>query len=137
MNAVIEMHDSKCVAIELHEDGGGFVLLDAYVHRGDGQPLIGPHEGGMQRVRIKVDAMAIQGTVGRLPAYIYEGSLVIGTSIQDNIVRFPAAYAVPVRLSMMLSDDARVVAVCGDGLSIEPEGAFRFVEPVDFSSQER
>lgn len=38
MNAVIEMHDSEFVAIEFDEKGGGFVLLDAYVHRGDGDP---------------------------------------------------------------------------------------------------
>jgi hypothetical protein len=72
--------------------------------------------------------------VGDLPAVIYEGSLVIGAETQGNIVPFPVAYKKPIRLSMMLSDDARVVVVSGNGISIEPEGNFRFVETVDFSS---
>jgi hypothetical protein len=48
MNAVIEMHDSECIAIELDDKGGGLVLLDAYVHRSEGEPLVSPHEGGYQ-----------------------------------------------------------------------------------------
>jgi hypothetical protein len=43
MNAVIEMHDSECLAIELDENEGGYVLLDAYVHRGDGDPMLSRH----------------------------------------------------------------------------------------------
>lgn len=133
MNAVIEMHDSKCIDIKLDEKGYGFVLLDAYVHRSDGDPLNSPHEGGYQRFRIKIEDVSIDGIVGDLPAYIYEGSLTVGTDGQDNIVRFPAAYAESIRLSMMLSDDARVVIISGHGLSIEPEGEFIFIEKVDFS----
>jgi hypothetical protein len=49
--------------------------------------------------------------------------------MQDNIVRFPALYTEPVHLSMMFSDDARVVIVSGNGLSIEPESDFGFPEP--------
>jgi hypothetical protein len=134
MNAVIEMHDSECLAIESDEKGDGFVLLDAYIHRGEGDPLMSPHEGGVQRLRINVEGITIQGILGDLPAYVYEGSLIAGADMQDNILRFPALYKEPVRLRMMLSDDARVIVVSGNGLSIEPEGEFRFVETVDFSS---
>jgi hypothetical protein len=93
-----------------------------------------PHEGGVQRVSMKITGMTKEGSVGDLPALIYEGSLQVGTEMQGNIVPFPAIYTVPVRLSMMLSEDARVVVVSGNRLSIEPEGDFRFVETVDFSS---
>ena len=64
---------------------------------------------------------------------IYDGALVIGTSVQENMVPFPATYAEPVRLSMTLAVDARVIVVSGVGLSIESDGEFRFVESVDFS----
>jgi len=137
MHAVIEMHDSECLAIELNEKGGGFVLLKAYIHRGEGDPLMSPHEGGTQRIRVKAEGMTLEGVVGDLPAWIYEGSLTVGADVQDNIVRFPAIYADSFRLSMMLADDARVVVVSGKGLSIEPESEFEFVETVDFSSRER
>jgi hypothetical protein len=133
MSAVIEMHDSECLAIELNENGDGVVLLDAYVHRGDGDPLVSPHEGGMQRIRMSIAGMARQGEAGELPADIYEGSLIVGTDVQDNIVRFPAVYNEPICLSMTLSPGARVVVVSGNRLSVEPEGEFRFVETVDFS----
>jgi hypothetical protein len=135
MNAVIEMHDSECIAVDVDENDGGFVLLDAYVHRSEGGPLISPHEGGVQLVRMKVEGMTIEGALGDLPAVIYEGSLTVGVEAQGNIVPFPAVYTEPVRISMMLSDDARVVVVSGSGLSIAPEGDFRFVETVDFSSR--
>lgn len=136
MGAVIEMHDSECIDIKVDETGGGSVLLDAYVHRsdGDGNPLSVPHEGGIQRLRLTFEGISIDGTLGELPAYIYEGSLLIGTEIQDNILQFPAVYTESVRLSMMLSDDARTVVVAAGGLSIAIESDFRFVEMVDFSS---
>ena len=90
MNAVIEMHDSECIAIELDEKGGGLVLLDAYVHRSEGEPLTSPHEGGYQRIRIKGEGVTIEGAMGDLPTWIYEGALIVGADMQGNIVRFPA-----------------------------------------------
>jgi hypothetical protein len=132
MNSAIEIHDSKCLAIEVGELGQGSVLFDAYVHRTNGEPGVAPGEGGVQRIRMKVEAMTVEGQVGELPSYLFEGSLTIGTSIQDNIVPFPAVYSEGIRLSMTLSPDARVVVVYGNGLSIEAEAEFRFVELVDF-----
>ena len=49
-----------------------------------------PHEGGVQRIRIKAEPMTMEGVVGDLPALIYEGSLIVGADVQGNIVRFPA-----------------------------------------------
>jgi len=133
MNIAIELHDSECLAVESGEGGQGFVLLEAYVHRSEGEPGESPGAGGVQRMRFKVDAMVVDGEVGDLPASIYEGSLAIGTSVQNNMLLFPAAYSDNVRLRLMLSEDARVIVVSGTGVSIEPEGEFRFVETVDFS----
>jgi hypothetical protein len=132
MNVAIERHDSKCLAVETCELGQGLVLLDAYVHRTEGAPGGSPGEGGVQRIRIKIDGMAVNGEVGDLPASIYGGSLTIGTSIQDGLIPFPAAHSEAVRLRLMLSDDARVIVVSGTKISIEPEGEFRFVESLDF-----
>jgi hypothetical protein len=135
MNVAIEMHDSECLAVEVNELGQGSVLLDAYIHRTDSEPGVAPGEGGVQRIRMKVEAMTVEGEVGGLPACVYEGSLTIGTSIQDNMIPFPATYSEAIRLSMMLSDDARVIVVSGKGISIEIEGEFRFVESVDFTGR--
>jgi hypothetical protein len=77
--------------------------------------------------------MTMEGVLGDLPAWIYEGSLIVGADTQANIVRLPAGYMEPFRLSMTLADDARVVVVSGKELSIDPEAEFKFVETVDFS----
>jgi hypothetical protein len=137
MNTAIELHDSKCLAVEADNHGRGFVLLDAYVHRTDGEPGAASGEGGVQRIRLKLDEMSIEGVLGDLPASIFEGSLTVGTSIQDNMVPFPAKYSEAVLLSLTLADDARMVVVSGVGLSIEPDGTFRFVEPFIFTGPRR
>lgn len=128
MNVSIEMHDSECLSVDIAETGTGFVLLDAYVHRTDGEPGVSPGEGGVQRIRMRFEGMTVQGQIGELPAGIYEGSLTVGASFQDNMVPFPATYPGPVRLYMMLSEDARTVEVIGQGVSIATEGEFHFVE---------
>ena len=84
---------------------------------------------------MKIDAMTIKGEVGMLPAYVYEGSLTVGSSVQDNMVPFPASYPETVRLNMMLSDDARIILISGKKISIEAEGEFSFVETVDFTNR--
>ncbi len=78
--------------------------------------------------------MKVQGDVGNLPAYIYEGSLAVGTSTHDNMIAFPATSSEVVRLSLMLSDDARVIVISGTAVVIQPEGPFQFIESVDFSA---
>jgi hypothetical protein len=133
MNLAIELHDSKCLAVETDSHGRGSVLIDAYVHRTDGEPGAAPGEGGVQRIRLKFGSMSVDGEVGDLPASIFEGSLTVGASVQDNMVPFPATYSGAVRLSLMLADDAREIVVSGIGLSIESEGTFRFVESVECS----
>jgi len=133
MNTSIELHDSECLAVEIGNQSEGFVLLDAYVHRTDGEPGVSSGEGGIQRIRLKVKAMGVDGELGDLPACIYEGSIAIGNSVQDNMIPFPATYSEAIRITLMLADDARVIVVYGVGLSINAESEFRFVEPFNFS----
>jgi hypothetical protein len=135
VNVAIEMHDSECLAVDLNEAGHGSVLLLAFVHRTSGEPGISPGEGGVQRVRITMEGMVVEGNVGELPAYVYEGSLMVGDCLQNNMVPFPVEYSTSVCLKMMLSDDARVVAVSGKAAAIRSEGEFEHVE--DFEGANR
>jgi hypothetical protein len=135
LNQVIELHDTECLAVEVDDQGCGSVLLDAYVHRTDGEPGISPGEGGVQRIRMKFDAMSTKGEVGPLPAYVYKGSLTVESAVHDNMVPFPASSSETAALTMMLSDDARIVVVSGLTISIEAESDFRFVETVDFTDR--
>lgn len=133
MNTAIEMHDSHLNEIKIETNGSGFVLLEAYVHRTEGTPGISAGEGGMQHVRLNFSSMEVEGKVGELPTYLYEGSLLAGDNLQDNMIPYPARFEAEIRLTMMLAEDARIVVVWGRGLTIQPEGEFEFVENVDFS----
>ncbi len=57
------------------------MLLDAYIHRSEVNPWRRPR-GGTQHIRMKVGDMK-KGVLGDLPADIYQGSLIVGTGIQD------------------------------------------------------
>jgi hypothetical protein len=135
LNQAIELHDTECLAVDVDDHGGGSVLLDAYVHRTVGEPGISPGEGGIQRIRMRFGAMTIKGEVGPLPAYVYEGSLTVGSHVQDNLVPFPASSSETATLRIMLSDNARIIVVSGATILIEAESDFRFVEPVDFTDR--
>ena len=64
MQTAIEMHDSECLAVEQSTSGQGFVLLDAYVHRTDGEPGRSAGEGGIQRIRVVIENMSVEGEPG-------------------------------------------------------------------------
>ncbi len=128
MNSAIELHDSECLQVEVGDDGTGFVLLDAYVHRSEGRPGWEAGEGGIQRVRLTFQNVAINGLVGDLPAYIYEGSLATGDAVLDNMIELPASYPEESIFKIMLSEDARVLTVSGTNVNLLIEGEFRYVE---------
>jgi hypothetical protein len=52
------------------------------------------------------------------------------------MVPFPASYSDDVSLSMMLSDDARIVVVSGPNIPIPTESEFEFVETFEVTSPE-
>jgi hypothetical protein len=82
-------------------------------------------------VRLAVENMVVEGIVGSLPAYIYEGSLKVGKADFDNLIELSSSYADLVRFKMMLSEDARVVVVSGTKMTLLVESPFRYVESVD------
>ena len=133
MKSGIELHDSELLAIELDSSGNGAVILDAYVHRTDGEPGISPGDGGVQRVRFSIEMMSTAGEIGSLPTGIYEGSLTLDNSNHRNMVPLPLQAGGNSTLTLMLGDDARLIHISGKNVFVEPEGEFRFVEHVDFT----
>ena len=133
MNSAIELHDSECLAIEQNSIGAGALVLDAYVHRSNGEPSETPGEGGIQRVRFSVEAMSVSGRIGTLPATIYNGSLNIGGASLDLIpLPFESAQSCNLRLSLLDGED---FCITGKAVRVTPEGEFRFVEHVEFSTK--
>lgn len=128
MNDAFEFHDSHCLSIETDGAGKAVVVLDAYVHR---DPAAWPHEGGYQRVRITMHAKRFSGNIGELPTDIYEGSL-IAAELPSDMIPLPSQTQNDFILSLMLSNDARVIEIAGRGVMITPEGPFRFLEVVPF-----
>ena len=128
MNSSVEFHDSKLLGVDQLSDDLGVVTLNAIVHRSEGEPGFSPSDSGVQRVRLEIAAMRVDGDVGPLPAYIYEGSLSIEDAIHDNVIAFPMRTNGRTKLTVVLSDDARTVCVSGTGIAISAEGEFRFIE---------
>ena len=128
MNTAIEMHDSEVDSVEIASSGDGSVLLEAYVHRTEGEPGRAVGDGGVQLIRLTISDIKVEGAIGELPTYIYEGSLSVGKEVQDNIVTFPAKHHGIIRLYMMLAPDARIITVTGTSVTITSESEFCFVE---------
>jgi hypothetical protein len=131
MKSAIEFHDSECLAIEKDFHGNGAVILDAYVHRTDGDPGVSPGEGGTQRARFSFESITIDGEIGPLPAIIYGGSLMFGGACFDYLVPVPSDFSGNVSLTLELLYDSRSVTIAGKNVSIRPEEEFRFVEAVN------
>ena len=128
MNSAIELHDSECLAVEAGREGTGSVLLDAYVHRSEGRPGCEAGEGGIQRVRMIFENMKVDGLIGDLPAYIYEGSLTTGDAVLDNMIERPGSFPGEASFKVMLSEDARILTVSGTKMTLVVETEFRYVE---------
>ena len=77
--------------------------------------------------------MTTAGEIGSLPTDIYEGSLTLDNSNHRNMVPLPLQAAGNATLTLMQSDDARLIHISGKNVFVESEGGFRFVEHVDFS----
>ncbi|HEU5351231.1 MAG TPA: hypothetical protein VFU55_06510 [Terracidiphilus sp.] len=132
MNSAIELHDSECLVVESDSVGNGTIVLDAYVHRSDGEPCKTPGEGGVQRVRFFVEFMRVVGEVGTLPGTIYGGSLEIDGSNLDLIpLPFSSVGSCNLRLSILDGSDFYIT---GKNMQVISEGDFRFVEHNDFSA---
>ena len=128
MKSAIEFHDSECLAVQKYDRGNGAVILDAYVHRTDGEPGVSPGEGGTQRTRLSFESMTIYGEIGPLPEFIYGGSLTSGGSRINKVVPLPSDFPGEVSLNLELLYDMRSVTIAGQNLSIRAEKEFSFVE---------
>ena len=85
MNSAIEWHDSELIAINTVSAHDSVIVVDAYVHRSVETPGVSRGEGGIQRVRINMRSVRIEGDAGELPATIYDGTLGLGG--EDGILR--------------------------------------------------
>lgn len=126
VNTEIEMHDSSVVEVKQHDDGSGFVLLDAVIFRSEGLP--GRDDGvcGVQTARFIFSNMTLEGDVGSGEPGIYHGSLEIDGIRHENMIPVPLLAQGTIALKMMLADDARLVTVHGESVSVQIEGEFRY-----------
>jgi hypothetical protein len=133
MNSAIEWHDSCLIEVAQIPARDGEIVMDAYVHRSDGKPGETPGEGGYQRIRIALSSMQFEDVVPELPADIYEGVLLLGGAVYNDLVPLPMRFEGDASLALTLRSDAQSLTFSGTGIRIEPVGDFRFVEKVDFT----
>lgn len=131
MNSAIEWHDSELIAINTVSAHDSVIVVDAYVHRSVETPGVSRGEGGIQRVRINMRSVRIEGDAGELPATIYDGTLGLGGEEHRNLIAFPLLFTGSASLALTFLD--RVLLVSGEHISIEADGDFRFIEIFDFT----
>lgn len=132
MKSVLEWHDSELLAISTESATETVILLDAYVHR-KAKQADATVEGGNQRVRINLPNMRCENLVPEMPADIYGGLLVLG-GVEHNsgLVPLPMHFEGEVTLSLTMRETGQELLFFGTGMTIEPDGEFRFVEVVPF-----
>ncbi len=122
MNTEIELHDSELLHVDME---AGKLLIDAYVHR-SGIDI--RREGGYQHALFRFEDLQIKGELGKLPGGIYDWTIFCEGLNQNDLIPIPFKVASPVKIQITFGDDGREVIFLGEGLTVEEEGPYRFVE---------
>jgi hypothetical protein len=77
MNLAMEMHDSFVLDLGQSDDGKGFILFHAVIHRSLGVPCSDPNENGWQDVRMSFTQMTVDGEIQLPREYAIDGKLTI------------------------------------------------------------
>jgi hypothetical protein len=101
----MEMHDSFLKEWACDEQGRGYALFHACIHRAEGEIFDGPgHESGWQGVRFDFEGMSIDGLVDfSEDTYLSDGDLWIDENHEANIVYLPANHAGQIRMEMCVA----------------------------------
>jgi|SRR5580658_1160674 hypothetical protein len=124
LNYAFELHDSRLQEFERREDGTGFLLFYAVMHRTQGELFREGQESGYQFARIYFTSMHVHGPIV-LDEYCLGGSITIEGRRTDHILHLPMDYEGPVRLTLELSPQFETTIVDAQSIRVELEGEFK------------
>lgn len=123
MNYALELHNSRLQEFERREDGTGFLLFRAVVHRTQGELFGEGQESGFQFVRIYLTQMHVNGPVV-LDEHCRRGSITLDGRTTEDIIYLPLDHEAPVKLTLQLSPRFETTVVDAQSIRVELEGEF-------------
>ena len=124
MNVAMEMHDSFVLELTQSEDGSGFILFRAVVHRSRGVPCTDPGDSGWQKVRMSFTGMTMQGEIQFPGEYALHGKLAIDGKPDNGLIVIPQHCVGSVNLTICVSPNFEDVTIKAASISIVAEGDF-------------
>jgi hypothetical protein len=128
-NRAIEIHDSVLDVLSL--DNGDAVLhfFHLYIHETEGVPGIDAGTGWSQQGKLTIDDATVDGSISELPRDLWDGHVVMGGRISDNMIPIPLSYVGKVELRLEAwGAVSEVVSIRGRGAKLELIGQAEYVE---------
>ncbi|HWB58384.1 MAG TPA: hypothetical protein VG733_02790 [Chthoniobacteraceae bacterium] len=137
MNEMIELHDSKLVAVSWADGVAVVMLSPAIVHRSEGRPGVDAGTVWWQAAMFTFRTPLISAH-GELPVPVRSGSLHIGDEEHNNMIPATGVFTAAIKLNLDLTDrdhlivtaDQLLISLTGDA---HQEGKF---EPASKSSHQ-
>ena len=126
MNEMIDLRDSKLVAVSW-ADGVAVVMLGpAFIHRSEGRPGVDAGTVWRQSAMFTL-TNALVSAHALLPESVRSGSLRIGAELRENIIPAAGVFSAAVELRLDLNDKDHL-NVTGDQIMITLTGEPELVE---------
>ena len=126
MNEMIELHDSKLVAVSWADGVVVVMLSPACVHRSEGRPGVDAGTVWRQSAMFTMTD-AVVSAHGVLPVTVRGGSLQIGTEEHQNIIPAAGVFSASVKLKLDLNDRDHLMVTAGQ-LLITLTGEAEYLE---------
>ena len=126
MNEVIELHDSVLDATMYYKGETLLSFSPAYVHRSAGSPGVDPGSVWLKDVALKITETSLPD-VHSLPATVVDGSILIGSTLHDNLVPAGGDFEGPIELRLQFASFEKLV-LRGHSLTITLESEGQYVE---------
>lgn len=123
VNYAFEFQDSQLVEFERREDGTGYLLFRASVHRTQGELFQAGQESGFQFVRIHFTGMHLNGPVV-LDEHCSGGSITLDGHLTENIIYLPLEQEGPVQIAFQLAPRFEITVVDAQSIRVDLEGEF-------------
>jgi hypothetical protein len=126
MNEMIDLRDSKVLALSW-ADGAAIILFrPVHVHRSEGRPGVDAGTVWLQEVMLTVTDALISAH-GKLPAIVNDGSLSIGAEVHKNLIPAAGVFAGEITLELTLNGTEHLKLKC-DQLMITLTGEAEYLE---------
>ena len=128
-NRAIEIHDSVLDALSVDNGDAVLQFSHLYIHETEGVPGIDAGTGWSQQGKLTIDDATVDGSISELPRDLWDGHVVMGGRISDNVIPIPLSYVCKVELRLEAwGAVSEVVSIRGRGVKLELIGQAEYVD---------